>query len=163
LAGIALAVTVVTGCGGNTGSGVATAGSGGPTTTQAGPPPSSNTQDRLLQYAQCLRQHGVQVPDPGQGKNVQVTVTNQPQAKAAAEACQQYAVGADNGAKSSADIAQERAYASCMRQHGVASFPDPDPNNGLVVPKTVLNSPNYPAADRQCASALGKAGTSPTS
>jgi hypothetical protein len=157
--GVTLLALCLAGCGGNQGSGVATAGSSAATTTPSGPPPASDTQQRLRQYAACLRQHGVQVPDPDQGKSVQLSQTNQPQVKAAAQACQQYAVGTDNGAKSSAGIAQERTYAACMRQHGVTNFPDPDPDHGLVVPKTVLNAPGYPAANRACAGSLGKNGT----
>ena len=90
---------------------------------------------------------------------MRITSSNQAQEKAAAQACQQYAVGGDNSAKRSAGIAQERTFSVCMRQHGVADFPDPDPTNGLVVPKTVLNEPAYQAADRSCGSALGKNGT----
>lgn len=159
IVGVALLAACLTGCGGDQGGGVATAGGTTATTTPSGPPPASDTQQRLRQYAACLRQHGVQVPDPDQGKSVRITQTNQPQAKVAAQACQQYAVGGDNSAKSSAGIAQERTYAACMRQHGVADFPDPDPDSGLVVPKPVLNSPDYPAANRACAGSLGKNGT----
>jgi hypothetical protein len=128
------------------------------TTTPSGPPPATNTQDRLRQYAQCLRQHGVSVPDPSQGKGVQISTPNQPQAKAAAQACQQYAVGADNGGKAAASVPQDRAFAACMRQHGIADFPDPEPTNGLVVPKSVLQAPGYQAAGRACDSSVGKNG-----
>lgn len=160
LVGTALAVACLAGCAGGQGSGVATAGgAGATTTTQIGSPPASNTQDRLRQYAQCLRQHGVPAPDPDQGKSVQITDPNQPQVKAAAQACQQYAVGGDNSAKRSASIAQERTFSVCMRQHGVANFPDPDPTDGLTVPKSITNAPGYQAASRACGSALGKGGT----
>lgn len=159
LACAALVTLGVAGCGGDQGSGVATAGGTGATTTETGPPPASDTQQRLRQYAQCLRQHGVDAPDPDQGKSVQITGQNQAQEKAAAQACQQYAVGGDNSAKRGASITQERTFALCMRQHGVTDFPDPDPTNGLLVPKTVLNEPAYQAADRACGSALGKTGT----
>lgn len=159
LLGTALLVVCLAGCGGNQGSGVATAnGAGAATTTPSGPPPATNTQDRLRQYAQCLRQHGVSVPDPSQGKGVQISTPNQPQAKAAAQACQQYAVGADNGGKAAASIPQDRAFAACMRQHGITDFPDPDPTNGLVVPKSVLQAPGYQSASRACDSSIGKNG-----
>lgn len=156
----ALVAACLSGCTSNPGNGVATVGNGSTTPTSSGPAPASDTQQRLRQYATCLRQHGVNVPDPDQGKSVQISQSNNdPQAKAAAQACQQYAIGADNGGKSSAGIAQERTYAACMRQHGLANFPDPDPDNGLVVPKTVLNSPGYPAANQACAGTLGKNGS----
>lgn len=160
LLGTAFLVVCLAGCAGNQGSGVASAGGAGATPSQSGPPPAANTQDRLRQYAQCLRQHGVQAADPDQGKGVRISTPNDPQAKVAAEACQQYAVGAANGSKAAANIPQDRAYAACMRQHGLPNFPDPDPNNGLVVPKSVLDSPGYDSASRACDSSVGKNGNS---
>jgi hypothetical protein len=151
----------LTGCGSGANTGIATAGGSGTPTTETGPSPAANVTDRLRQYAECLRQHGVQVPDPDQGKSVQLSQPNLPQAKAAAAACQQYAVSGA-GDKAAQNVAHDRAYAQCMRQHGFPTFPDPDPNTGLTIPKSIVRSPNFAAADRVCSASVAKSGATST-
>jgi hypothetical protein len=43
-----------------------------------------------------------------------------------------------------------REYSACMREHGLPTFPDPDPQHGLQLPKSLLNDPSYAAADQAC-------------
>lgn len=47
------------------------------------------------------------------------------------------------------------AYAECMRSHGVANFPDPQPNGGFMVHNINRNSPQFEAASRACAKLRG--------
>src|SRR5262245_53409505 len=69
----------------------------------------TSSQDQILKWAQCMRQHGVNVPDPVNGQ-IQIRVTAQPggnqanvpgpdnpQFQAAQNACKQYAPNGGNG------------------------------------------------------------------
>ncbi|WP_432832310.1 hypothetical protein [Dactylosporangium sp. CA-092794] len=107
------------------------------------------------QFARCMREHGVDVPDPGPDGNLQFDAGSgdRDKAVAAASACQQYL---PNGGSLSnltpQQLEQARAFAKCMREHGV-NMPDPDPNTGLssLLNGTVdFNSPQFQAAAQAC-------------
>jgi hypothetical protein len=151
----------VAGCGGPPDSGIATAGGAtGPSPT-SGPPPATGHAQRQRQYTECLRQHGVEIADPAQEKAAELTRPDQPGAKEAAQACQQYApdIAATKG---DADIARLRRYVSCLRRNGIDDLADPDPDAVLLIPKSILNSPEFEAVDRVCAAETGKTATSST-
>lgn len=130
----------VAGCGGGTGGdGIATAGGAATPSASASPAASLSPEDAALKFAQCMRAHGVDMPDPkfGSGGGVNITIKgNAPQqvVQKAQKACQQYmprAGSAGPGKLSAAD--QERAlkFAQCMRDHGV-DMPDPTFSGGGV-------------------------------
>jgi hypothetical protein len=137
--------------------GVATAGGETTSSSATGPAPATDRAERQRQYAECLRQHGIEVADAEAGKDVEVRDTDTEAAKEAARACQRYAPDSD-AAKAGQDVAALREYASCMRANGVVEFPDPDPDGELSIPKTILNSPEFDAADRACTSESAKPG-----
>ena len=140
-----LAATIgLTGCssGGSSPSGVASinGGSSGSTTTAAGSG-SGNAQsdaaeqDAMVKFAQCMRAHGVDMPDPKPGANggraaaMPGVSANDPAAmqkmQAASTACDKLL---PNGGKPTAqDLQRELKFAQCMRAHGV-DIPDPNPN-----------------------------------
>jgi hypothetical protein len=152
----------VAGCGGPPDGGIATAGGvTGPSPTASGPPPATGHAQRQRQYTECLRRHGVEIADPDQEKAAELTRPEQPGAKEAAQACQQYAP-AIAGTKGDADITRLRRYVSCLRQNGVGDLPDPDPDAVLLIPKSILSSPEFEAADRVCAAETGKTDPSGT-
>ncbi len=76
-------------------------------------------------------------------------------------------------ASASADPgAQARAFAACIRAHGVPNFPDPmvtqthnasgaSASVGLRVPPAEVNSPSFKAAQKDCRSLLPSGGPSP--
>jgi hypothetical protein len=146
----------VTACGGGSDDGVATAG-GSTTSASPGPAPATDRAERQRQYTDCLRQHGVEVPDAEAGKGVEVSTPNDEAAKQAAQACQRYAPDSDL-AKAGSDVAALRAYASCMRDNGVTEFPDPNPDGTLLIPKSIRNAANFSTADRTCSAATDKPG-----
>ncbi|TDC49363.1 hypothetical protein E1281_23455 [Actinomadura sp. KC345] len=128
---LALALAL-TGCGGDEGgSGVASA-NGGKQSAAAGGEKLSK-EEMGLKFAQCMRDHGVDVEDPKPGQGVQLKVKGGPEKRAAMdkamEACRRYSPQA-NGGGSPDPGQQQRAqeFAECMRQNGVEDFPDPDPN-----------------------------------
>jgi hypothetical protein len=61
----------------------------------------------------------------------------------------------------SAQSQQDLAYAQCMRSHGVADFPDPNPGGGFggSVTSEVLNNPDYATANSACKHLLPGGGT----
>ena len=110
------------------------------TASNAGSSTSASRQQARLALAQCLRAHGLNVPDPGSGGaaggpggggGVFRALQNQPQTKlqAARQACKsQFAAAFPRLNVSPAQQAQFRAqlvkFAECMRSHGV-DVPDP--------------------------------------
>jgi hypothetical protein len=129
----------VSGCRGGTGGvGIATAGGNATPSASASPAASLSPEDAALKFAQCMRRHGVDMPDPKFGSGGQFTVAingNAPPqvVQKAQKACQQYMPmgGTGPGKLSAAD--QERAlkFAQCMREHGV-DMPDPTFSGGGV-------------------------------
>lgn len=51
-------------------------------------------------------------------------------------------------------------YASCMRAHGVADFPEPVPGSGFHVPVGVKHEPQFQSASQACESDLPGGGAS---
>jgi hypothetical protein len=123
--------------GGRSDNGVATANSGG-VAAAASPSQSIDARDAQLRYAQCMREHGVDVADPEPGKPVRITgngdKTNYDKLQAAQKACQPIleqggvAPDANDPARQDANL----KYAQCMREHGV-DVPDPKPGEGLKI------------------------------
>jgi hypothetical protein len=113
---------------------IATAG--GRNSASAHPTASVDQQEQARQFAQCMRDHGVDVPDPDTaggsgGGPVTITASGPPAGMdAAMEACKDKLPNGGN--PPSLDPQQQeqlRAFAQCMRDHGV-DMPDPDPNGG---------------------------------
>jgi hypothetical protein len=177
LAGVvgALALTLaVAACGGTKTGGVASlTGSKQPTATTS-PGGNKDPRQAALAFARCMRQHGIDMPDPqfsgnkvtqrlkgGPGKG-----PNDPKFRAAQQACNKYL---PNGGQPTKPDPQEQqqmlAFARCMRQHGI-DMPDPDPNGGGTVmgPGTRVrpDDPTFKAAQQACQKYLpnnGKGGT----
>jgi DNA-binding LacI/PurR family transcriptional regulator len=154
---LALGVVACTGGGGKT-RGVASLGSSGqPTATTAS---SSNDRQMALNWARCMRQHGINLPDPQfSGDNIiqqlpARAVRNSAKFKAAEQACKRYL---PNGGQPSPPSAQERqqalAFARCMRQHGI-DIPDPQITaNGIDQPlprRMARDDPRLTAAEQAC-------------
>ena len=133
--------------------------SGGTPATQASSASASLTdaekQEQGHQFAQCMRDHGVQLEDPAPGNGIsldQLTgASSDATTRAALDACRQYLPNGGEPPKISAeDLAQGRKYAKCMRENGMPDFPDPDPDGQRidVNPK----DPKFKGADAACAS-----------
>ncbi|WP_433611294.1 hypothetical protein ACQP2P_43860 [Dactylosporangium sp. CA-139114] len=132
----------------------------------AAKPSASATVDKAeanRQFAKCMREHGVDVPDPGPDGNIQfdpdATGGDRNKAVSAASACQRYL---PNGGTlenlSPQQLEQARAFAKCMREHGV-DMPDPDPDTGVsaILNSGVdFNSPTFKAAADACKSVVGR-------
>ena len=112
--------------------------SAGATTTTTGTTSQADTQQAMLDFAQCMRQHGVDMPDPQFGENGQASFTvgaegtpaDKAKLDAAQAACQSYLDKVKSNAppldpaKIEAEKQKLLDFAQCMRDHGI-DFPDP--------------------------------------
>jgi hypothetical protein len=123
----------------------------------------------MLDYARCMRQHGVNMPDP-QFDGGRVTMragsrdTNPDTMRVADKACAKYRDAAKPPELSDADKEKFKkaalANARCMRAHGI-DFPDPtfDENGGAQIKLgrgtgVDPDSPKFKAAMKACESTL---------
>ncbi|AUH40220.1 hypothetical protein [Streptomyces sp. CMB-StM0423] len=155
LAALPLALTLaLAGCGSGGGDGtVATAG--GEKKKGGGKDPVADDMDeQMLQFARCLRENGVDVPDPepGQGVNLNMDGVGEAKAERAMEACREYdpATTSKNDPISKELEEKLRAYSRCMRSNGVADFPDPVPGGGLQMDGAIERDPDYDGAAKAC-------------
>jgi hypothetical protein len=162
LLGLLLLAVGVAACGGDKGGGVASfggAGSATSTTTRAGA--SSDLTQAALAYGRCMRQHGIDMPDPqiDGDRIVQRPPDHQvktPKFAAARQACRKYLP--TGGPPPSPPSAQQRqqalAFARCMRQHGI-DMADPEIDAAgraaMQMPSGVgPDSPKFKAAQQAC-------------
>jgi hypothetical protein len=126
------------------GPGVATLSSADP---GASPSPSVDPQQAFVDYARCMREHGIDMPDPqvntGDGK-LQVSIgiagngADKKKLTDAEAACNHFissvTLGSGKGTIDPADQDAMLAYARCMRDHGV-DMPDPQFQDGGAIMK----------------------------
>jgi hypothetical protein len=131
---LAVVLALAAGCGGRSQHpGIATAGGGASAGASPSPTASLDPEDAARRFAQCMRDHGVDVPDPdsgGGGPQIQIRASASTNVDSAVQACQQYMPSGKMGASMSPEeLERARQFAQCMRDHGV-DIPDPDPNGG---------------------------------
>ena len=122
---------------------------------------SQDPQDAMLAYAKCMRQNGIDFPDPKPASNGAVGIValpadfNSPKYQTADKACQSLLPngGVVDPAANQKFQDQMLAYAKCMRGQGI-DFPDPQVSTGGSMNATELkvdpNSPAFKAADKVC-------------
>ena len=117
----------------------------------------------MLDYARCMRAHGVNMPDPvhipGHPGLSLVTSSTPPPSRAATVACTHFLqpiIQAKTAAMTPARLAALASYARCMRSHGINML-DPTSSGQLnlgTVPGISSNfgrnSPQFRAADAAC-------------
>jgi hypothetical protein len=124
---------------------------------------SSDRAGEALAFAACMRSHGLSsYPDPKvsqSGDRVSVTISpggldpNSPAFRSASQACGHLMPGGGApAAPSPQQQAQDLRYASCMRTHGVLSFPDPDRDGAFTLPTALdQQAPLFQRATKACA------------
>jgi hypothetical protein len=150
---------LATGCaGGSNGPGVA--GQGASSTPSASP--SGDPRAAELAYSKCMREHGIaDFPDPQPGGGIAIQAgpggdlgPDNPQFKAADEACKSL-LPTPSEEDQQRDFADMLRYAKCMREHGIADFPDPKPGQGISISADQgsdldPNNPQFQAANKAC-------------
>lgn len=89
-------------------------------------------------FAECMREHGVDMPDPDQedgGFAIAIPDGTDPDdVDAAMDACKEFMPNGGEMPKPSAeDLAQMREFAECMRDEGIEGFPDPSADGGIRI------------------------------
>jgi hypothetical protein len=143
----------------------ALAACGGASTSVSSAATAGTSQQRYLaaltQFAGCMRNHGIPVPDPNsQGQitgaaALQQQYQNTPQGQAALQACRGYlqaAVPQLNAAQTQQYRHAQLLFARCMRAHGI-QVADPDANGDLHILSQNVNkaSPQFQRAESACA------------
>jgi hypothetical protein len=113
---------------------LALAGCGGHGGGNAAASPSANEHDMAVKFAQCMRQHGVQVDDPQPGQpGIRIrSKLSQSATDAAMQACRKYSPRGDINPNDPKVRDQMLKVAQCLRQHGV-QVADPAPGKGLRI------------------------------
>jgi hypothetical protein len=144
---------LVSACAGNTNtdSGVASLSDGDQQSAQQQSSDGKTDEDKNREFARCMREHGVDVPDPEPGQGgVTIKEPNPEKVRPAREACQHLL---PNGGvpepldPEELDKARERA--ECMREHGI-DVPDPDPNNPRIRPPEGVDREKMKEAMEAC-------------
>ena len=153
-----LLALALAGCGGSgdDDDGIATAGNdatGEPDPESSGPLSEEEMYEAQLAFAQCMREHGVDMEDPQPGEGLRIQVRGDPAVvEAAQQACQDLLPQGGPGGGESNPEAQEQmlAFAECMRDNGVESFPDPQPGGGIRIGPEQAEDPDFEAAQEKC-------------
>jgi hypothetical protein len=153
---LVLALAVAACGGGDKTNGVASLG-GDQATPTTSPGGGRDERQADLAYARCMRQHGINLPDPkvdAQGNVTQVhppgVSPDDPKVRAARQACRQYRPNGGQAQRPSPQQQQEMvAFARCMRQHGI-DMPDPKPDGRVDMRGVDSDSPRFKAAERAC-------------
>jgi hypothetical protein len=115
---------------------VAACGGGDPGGTASAAERDSKARDAMLEYARCMREHGVDFPDPKRNGSGAQTFSVGPGGDASPEefqdadkACRHYMKDVEPPELSDEQQQEFKeaalANARCMRAHGVEHFPDP--------------------------------------
>ena len=146
---------------------VAACGGGDPSASAADT--RAKLHDAALQFARCMREHGVNVPDPkpgGGGIMIQGRPGDRSRVERAQQACGKYLDKVKPPAPSPEQEREMRdnalAHARCMREHGI-DFPDPTFEGGgkmtMKLPEGLdPQSPAFQAAQRACSKYQPKGG-----
>jgi hypothetical protein len=152
---------VLTGCGGNGDStSVASLTDATGETSGANGSTGASEEEReqaLLEYAQCMREHGVDMPDPVNGRlDLRANRGEEQKVEQAQEACASILedVAPPPLDEEQQEELQEAAldYARCMREHGV-DMPDPQFEGGgvlMTMPEGAEDDPQFDEAQRAC-------------
>lgn len=115
--------------------------------------------DAMRKFAQCMRQNGVDMPDPSEdGGHVRMRVegkVDMAKMKAAQEKCRHFQPNGGKPIKPDPEqLAKMRAMAKCMREHGV-DMPDPNDDGSITIkkgegPDIDPDSPTFKAAEKAC-------------
>lgn len=159
-----LVAVAVTACGGpsSSDSEVATARSGA--AASSSPTPRLSQQEKAVKFGQCMRDNGVpDFPDPKWDDNGNLALdapegADPRKVDAAMEKCKQYAPGGGQPLKVDPQmVEQNRRFAKCMRDNGIANFPDPNEQGGLAIDPEKLgikgrpeDDPKFSAAWKKC-------------
>lgn len=154
-----LLAVALAGCGGDGGDDEVASANGNKTpAANASASSTLSADERNVKYAQCLREHGIDVddPKPGQpGVRISFGPGGKGKMEKAQEACRKWNPQA-NASPGQQQKAQERQqkFAECMRENGVEDFPDPKPGQPIKIDKKLAEDPDFESAQKECQDVL---------
>jgi hypothetical protein len=118
---------------------------------------SKDYKAAALEYARCLREHGVDLPDPVNGRfEFRSQRGDQEKLEQAQRACQDILQDAAPPISEEEEAEMREAaleFAECMREHGV-DMPDPQFKEGggtlMRMPKGTAEDPDFQEAQKAC-------------
>ncbi|MFE6610901.1 hypothetical protein [Amycolatopsis sp. NPDC057786] len=116
--------------------------------------PLPNPDEMAVKWAQCMREHGADVPDPdpnvgGRGEPAQAPPQEDPaKLEAAQQQCKQFAGGGKVKTTDPAEADRQAKYDQCLRDHGIVVREDP--SGATVVEET--DKAKLEKAARECGS-----------
>ncbi|WP_285564356.1 hypothetical protein [Streptomyces sp. RTGN2] len=168
------ALALTTGCGGDGGGDgeVASAGSAKSSATAPASASAGGTSelaeyvDAQRKWVKCLRDAGLDAPDPDAKGNVDVGDRSKwkrdPKALKAQEECAGLSVAVPDSVEkaqqpplSETEIRKKKQYATCMQEHGAPDFPDTDDSGHFQDVTWDSASAGAKRATRACASVIG--------
>jgi hypothetical protein len=154
-AGAGLALLLFTGCSaGDSGSEVASISSPQAAPSEAAGPGKADSAadlDAERKYAKCMREHGIDMPDPSDDGAARMAIPmDDPKSKDALDACRKLLPGGGTPKKRSPEeLDKARAQAKCMREHGI-DMPDPGADNQAVTLPANGDSSTFEKAMKEC-------------
>jgi hypothetical protein len=135
LAGMFMLVTACSGGGEEGGDGVASM-SDGQTTSATAQEDAKTDDDKMREYASCMKEHGFEVGESAEGGGMPAGADKEKYEKANAE-CKKLLPngGAPPGGMSGEDLDNARKLAQCLREHGL-DVPDPTGDGPLKTDDT---------------------------
>jgi hypothetical protein len=93
----------------------------------------SEAREAWLEYAQCMRENGVDMPDPGTDGGLKEEDVTPEELREAEQACEKHLDDIEPPELSEEEQQEFRegalANSRCMREHGIENFPDPTFND----------------------------------
>ncbi|WP_410581584.1 hypothetical protein [Amycolatopsis sp. lyj-108] len=160
IAGAVLAL--VAGCGGGGDGGDKVASISSPPAAGAGDGKQADNvsdEDKMRNFAKCMREHGIDMPDPQTNGDGQGTISieagegrpDENKMKAADEACRKLLPnGGEIKPPTPEELDKMRKEAKCMREHGI-DFADPDPSGkGAAMTMDMGDPKKFEEAAKAC-------------
>ncbi|MFC4563790.1 hypothetical protein ACFO4E_18170 [Nocardiopsis mangrovi] len=117
---------LLTGCGATGGSEEGSGGSAGGVTGAS----SADREEALLEYTECMRDNGVDMPDPDPDGGALEALEMNETTEAALEECEDLMPVNPDAPSEEEQHERALALAECMRENGI-DVPDPQPGQGL--------------------------------
>ncbi|GAB3816009.1 hypothetical protein [Kribbella italica] len=158
----ALLLLAMTGCGSEPETSQVASGGTPSASSSAGPeaaPENLSQDEKGVKFAQCLREHGLDIADPEPGQGIQLKIgpesgLSREQVDQAMEDCRKYNPQGEIGPNPQQEE-NGRKFAACMRENGVEKFPDPKPGQrGIMIDQETGKDPDLEKAQAACQSIL---------
>lgn len=144
----------LSGCAPSSGSDVASLEQGSASASPDGSGAGDTSQSKeadLVKFAGCMRDNGVDMPDPDpNASSFDIPGADKTTLDKAMKVCEEF-LGTSTGGDPAAQLGDQVEFSKCMRKNGVSSYPDPDGEDLDTLPDDVdPQSPEFQKALKAC-------------